>query len=159
MKASAAISGNAPQAANPVILDTSFPKGQALADWLANLTPGTTYGQVHMDQVFDNFDSVNPALAQIWARSNSMTRTPVQMRPRFMTTNTPVGLPLEQQCGKAVHLDAHVINSDLDKIDVNYPNACTGPFTVGQQAFAFFFFDLASCIQKEDAPVVPPPPK
>jgi hypothetical protein len=78
--------------------------------------------------------------------SNSMARTPVEMRPRFMTTKTPVGSPPEQQCGKAVHLDAHVVVSHADAIDGAYPNACTGPFSIGQQAFAFFFFDLASCI-------------
>ena len=31
--------------------------------------------------------------------------------PTFFSMNTPVGAPVEQQCGRAIHLDAHIVTS------------------------------------------------
>jgi len=90
-----------------VSLDTSFPKGKALADWLAFVTPSLPYGQIDSSIVFDNFASVMKPAAQVWGSSGSVD-PPLPVHPRFITVNTPVGMPVDQQCGRAVHLDAHV---------------------------------------------------
>jgi hypothetical protein len=141
------IPGGAPTGENPVLLDTTFPKGKALADWLKYVDPASTANQVTADYVFDNFYSYTKASAQQWGYSGPP-------HARFLTVNTPVGKPVEEQCGKAVHLDAHI--NGTDTVDSSYPAGCKSPIKQGEEAFAFFFFDLASCIQKEsDAPKPP----
>ena len=138
------IQGGAPTGASPINVDTSFPKGKALADWMNYTMTSTSYGQVSPDYVFDNFLSMNAAKSQTFASSGG--------HPRFMTINTPVGLAPEEQCGKAVHLDAHINNTDV--IDSTFPAGCSSPINSGEAAFAYFFFDLANCIQDDDGPVL-----
>jgi hypothetical protein len=79
------------------------------------------------------------------------------LNPRFITINTPVGVAADKQCGKAVHLDAHINNTDA--VDATFPAGCASPIKEGERAFAFFFFDLASCIQPESDTPKPPPIK
>jgi hypothetical protein len=138
------IQGGAPQGASPILIDSSFPKGKALADWMSYTMTSTAYGQVSPDVVFDNFLSMDATRSQTFASSTN--------HPRFMTINTPVGLPIEQQCGKAVHLDAHI--NATDTIDSTYPAGCSSPINSGEAAFAYFFFDLANCIQDDSQPPI-----
>ncbi|GAC1578983.1 MAG: hypothetical protein NVS3B20_10060 [Polyangiales bacterium] len=156
------IPGGAPPGKNPVNLDVSFPKGKALADWLKLVDPTTTYGKVTTDYTFDNFHSADKTKTTTWATSQSGGfgggggGGSGPEYPRFITVNTPVGKPTEMQCGKAVHLDAHINGSD--SVDGSFPLGCKSKIKQGEEAFAFFFFDLASCIQKEGEPPKPPPP-
>ena len=143
------IQGGAPQGDNPVTLDTSFPKGKALADWRAFVEPTSTYGAVSCEQVWDNFTNANRAVAQVWGSSPApMNTTP---HPRFVTINTPAGLPVEQQCGRAVHLDAHITTALETRINT-YPVDCGANLENGEQVLAFFFYDVASCIQDRKSP-------
>jgi len=151
------IPGGAPSGENPVTLDTTFPKGKALADWLAYVDKTGPYGKVQCDYVFGNYTPVDKTKAQVWATSNGSFGSPTGINPRFITVNTPVGKPVEEQCGKAVHLDAHINQSD--SVDASYPAGCKTAIKQGEEAFAFFFFDLASCIQKEGDPPKAPPVK
>ena len=144
LRAAGNIQGGAPLGASPVLIDSSFPKGKALADWMDYTKNSTTYGQVTPDVVFDNFLSMDATKSQTFASSGS--------HPRFMTINTPVGVPVDQQCGKAVHLDAHI--NQTDTIDASFPHGCTSPMLSGEAAFAFFFFDLANCIQDDGGPII-----
>jgi hypothetical protein len=150
------VQGGAPIGNDPLNLNTTFPKGLALAQWLAKVFPASPYGQVNCDVVFDNVTSLNTK-AQTFASS-----TPGP-DPRVFTVNTPVGVPEAQQCGKGVHIDAHVDTNGADSVACNgttcYPNTCTDPLTQGEAMFAFFFFDLASCVQTEPPPPPPPPPQ
>jgi hypothetical protein len=68
--------------------------------------------------------------------------------------NTPAGVPLEQQCGHAVHLSAHVSAAFLSQ----FPQGCASALQSSEQALAFFLFDVAACIQDETKPPLPPPP-
>ncbi len=147
LRAAMTIPGGAPAGDKPMSIDLSFSKGKALADWLKYVEPSATYGKLATDHVFANI-SASSSTAQVWTRSG------VAAEPRFITINTPVGKPATEQCGKAVHLDAHINTSD--KVVTTFPADCTTPLKEGEKAFAFFFFDLAACIQKEDD--VPPPP-
>ncbi len=152
------IPGGAPGGTNPATLDTTFTKGKALADWLAYVDKTTTYGKVTCDYVFNNFSPADKTKAQVWASSIGISGgAGTTNNPRFVTINTPVGKPVEEQCGKAVHLDAHINGSDT--IDTTYPAGCKSAIKQGEEAFAFFFFDLASCIQKDGEPPKPPPVK
>ena len=147
--------GGAPTGGKPMTVDTSFPKGKALGDWLATVTPGSN-NQVTPDVVFSNIISADPAKSQQWATSGAPNPG-----PRVFSVNVPVGVPADQQCGKGVHIDAHVNNSGLggsgsDVIDPTYPMGCQSKLKEGEKLLAFFFFDLASCIQNEMEPPKPP---
>jgi hypothetical protein len=148
----AAIPGGAPAGGNVVYLNTTFAKGKALAEWLQGLDPTQTYGQATLNVVYDNVSSANTSNVQVWGGSAAGGTG----HPRFMTVNTPVGAAVDQQCGKAVHLDAHV--NVLDIVNANFPVGCATTVSTAEKALAFFFFDLAACIQQESAPPQPPPP-
>jgi hypothetical protein len=145
------------QGNGPLSLDTSFPKGKALADWMKFTDPSLTYGQLQPTGIFDHVMSVTPA-SQVWARSPSK-ETP-DVHARVVTTNTPVGLPADQQCGRGVHLDLHITDLMAGPMQKSFvfPQDCGTTLNKGEQVLAFFFFDLSSCIQDDTKPPEPPPP-
>ncbi len=155
LAAAATVPGGAPGGGSEVILDTTFPKGKALADWLSFQYPMQAYGTIDLDVVFDNVSAASAATTQVWARGTDETTGNPTGHPRFMTVNTPVGKPPASQCGKAVHLDAHVNEDDF--VNDSYPAGCSSPFSAAEKAFAFFFFDLAACIQVDGEAPKPPP--
>jgi hypothetical protein len=146
------ITGGAPPADDfTVNMVTSFPKGKAMADWLQLVAPSSPYGQVTCDVVFNNFQTASPSSVQTWATEHASGA----VKPGFMTVNTPVGKPVDMQCGRALHLDAHINNSD--SVSSSFPSGCTSPPLDGELAFAFLFFDLSACISSDTAPPPPPP--
>jgi hypothetical protein len=155
------IQGGAPAADSWFNLNTGTPKGAALARWLVTVFPTTSsYGQVTCDRAFDNVTSLS-------TKATTYATSAPGPDPRVFTVNTPAGLSPAQQCGKGVHIDAHVdvnltdtVGCALDDGGTNqcYPATCTNPLSQGEALFAFLFFDLASCIQDEPPPPVPPPP-
>ena len=151
------IVGGAPHAAqDPMVIDTSFPKGKALADWMKFIDPTITYGQIRSEMTFANFTGAMAMTSQVWASSPNGS-PPMASQPRIVTINTPAGLSAEQQCGRAVHIDAHISpTSVLDDVRKVFPENCGTTLGKAESALAFLFFDLASCIQDDIAPVVPP---
>jgi hypothetical protein len=152
-----------PVGLSPIKLDTSFPKGKALADWLSIVEPQNVYGEVVSSAVFDNFAGVTPGVAQVWgssAETDDMTvrvdHDRARIDPRFITVNMPAGAPVAEQCGKAAHLDAHISEISPREFE-RFPDSCGAELANGEQVLAFFFFDLAACIQEDSKPVVPPP--
>ncbi len=163
-KSATTISGGAPVGGNPMALDTTFPKGKALSEWMKTVYPASvpvTAGNIPFDVVFDNLRSVDGTKGQVWASSGKTSTTSTPVAPRIFTVNLPAGVPADKQCGKGVHIDAHVNQSgSADEVNAQYPASCTAPLKEGESALAFFFFDLASCIQNEkEAPPTPPVPK
>jgi hypothetical protein len=141
------ITGGAPLGTSPFYLNDSFPKGKALADWLQLNAPGAAYGEISADATFDNFKNlVDKNKAQVWASETAggLGHT------RVFSVNTPVGAKPEEQCGKAMHFDAHANSTD------SFPNMCNTPLKRSEALFAFMFLDLASCIQKEGAAPIAP---
>jgi len=143
-------------------LSTSFPKGKALADWLETVSPGSPYGVVTPDVIWGNFQSIT-SVPTLWGSSPD-TGLMTPMLPRVMTTNTPVGAATSDQCGKGVHIDAHINQGDPYNIvgcnpttGACYPRSCASTLKEDEAMFAFFFFDLASCIQNDTQPPPPPP--
>ena len=151
------IRGGANEGGKPMTIDTSFPKGKALGDWLGTVTPGSN-NQVTPDYVFSNIISTDPAKSQKWAASGPAGfGDPTSAGPRVFSVNVPVGVPAEMQCGKGVHIDAHVNDAaSTDKIDATYPKGCASDLKEGEKLLAFFFFDLASCIQNDTEAPKPP---
>jgi hypothetical protein len=146
--------------ASPAVVDTMFPKGKALADWLKNLEPMSKYGEINPIGIQANTTSVSSA-GQVWASSppsDGMGKPVpnVPAVPRIYSMNLPAGAPVEKQCGKSVHLDMHITPSNTIQF-LKYPDDCGTNFKPGEEALAFFLFDLASCIQDDSQP--PPPPR
>jgi hypothetical protein len=151
---------------SPIAIDTSFPKGKALADWLNGVAPTLPYGQVPATEIFANLVG-KPTDGQVWGRSNSAPPGPPQ--PRFVTLNTPVAAPAEQQCGRIAHLDAHIVSANRSRpgtspmqppgppAGARFPENCGTTLTGGEGAMLFLLFDLNACIQQDTAPPAPPP--
>ncbi|MGC4087731.1 MAG: hypothetical protein QM756_07510 [Polyangiaceae bacterium] len=97
-------------------IDTSFPKGTALSQWLVNTGASTTAGQINILQGQHSLTSVT-ASAQRWiyVANDPGTSTPAV---QYMTFNTPVGAAADAQCGRGVFTDLH--------INVSYPDGSGG---------------------------------
>ena len=90
---------------------------------------------------------MNEAVAQRWLYGNKGVS--------FMSFNTPVGAPPEQQCGRAVISDVHVSGEDGTK---PVPGECdAAELTPQELALEFLLFDLVACVQPDAvAPKAPP---
>ncbi len=172
------IAGGAPGGGSPVSFVSTFPKGLALTQWIKYvfsgkpLPSGATYpydpasaiGQDVPDVVFGNVQYVDPKKTVTWATSpySSYGGPPPPMgsiEPRVFTVDTPVGKASDMQCGRGVHLDIHIDQADGESVGPGYPTTgCNTTLRPQEAMFAFFFFDLASCIQNDMQPPAPPPP-
>ncbi len=125
----------------PYAIDTSFPKGKAMADWLFNIFPNISYGTFTPTSsciVPDILGTVN-GISQQWIYSSSSSD------PAYVSINTPTGSPPASRCGRAVLTDLHVGSTST---------------TLEQQeaALEFMFFDLAACVQDDGTAPTPPAP-
>ena len=66
-------------------IDTTFPKGMALADWLVNVGGSTTPGQLVIVGGKHTVDAVTPNVAQRWIYSAAPASV------QYLSFNTPVG--------------------------------------------------------------------
>jgi hypothetical protein len=134
----------------PAVIDTSFPKGKALADWIKFLDPSVVFGQIPLRSIFGNLTGAN---AQVWARDPAK-------RPAFVTINTPVSARPDEQCGRVVDLDTHVTVGDMQPMMQVFRRSlaeCDKTLNKAEHVLAFMLFDLAACIQEDTKPPAPPP--
>jgi hypothetical protein len=147
-------------------VNTTFPKGSAMSQWLVNVGATPTPSQLSIYQGQFSVTAVN-APTQGWITVPTNPKDS-QKRPsiQYMTFNTPVGTPADSQCGRAVFTDLHMNvsvdgaggdNSDPTK---PFPTECkTNGMTPQAKALEFMFFDLSACLQSDtDMPVPPPLP-
>jgi hypothetical protein len=125
----------------PFDIDTTFPKGKAMADWMQNLFPTSTYGTVAISggcMVKDILGTVS-GISQQWIYDNP------SKAPGYISINTPTAQPPANRCGRAVLTDLHVGTTST---------------TLEQQeaALEFMFFDLAACVQSDSSNPQPPSP-
>jgi hypothetical protein len=136
-------------------IDTSFPKGQAFAQWLGNVKAliSTTPPDISISAPRHDVDGI-VAPSTRWIYSTA----PASLQ--HYTFNTPVGVPDDMQCGKVLFSDFHVTaNSGGHSKGVSFPQNCDSPPLKAQEkTLEFMLFDLASCIQNENKPPAPPPP-
>lgn len=132
------------------IIDTSFPKGQALADWLNYVGASSTYAQIPIKVLRHDADGVI-APSQSW-----MTTTTPQATMHY-TFNTPVGTPPDQQCGRVLFDDFHVEDiSNNQSTGVKFPGECdNNPMTPQEKLLEFMIFDLGSCIAPDKPTCTP----
>ncbi len=132
------------------LVDTSFPKGKAMADWLTNVGASPAYGEIEIETPRHDVDDVT-AVSQGWITSV------VPQTAQHFTFNTPIGADAGAQCGKVVYSDFHVAASEAADAGA-FPLACLGgPLTAQEKVIEFMLFDLSSCIQLETLPPKAPP--
>jgi hypothetical protein len=130
------------------LIDQTFPKGMAFAQWLQLVGASMTPGQIQIFAPRHDVDGV-VAPTQRWV----YTQGPDTLQQ--FTFNTPVGDPEEKQCGRVLFSDFHV--SDIKNISVQFPMACNdNPMTPQEKVLEFLLFDLASCVQPDSkGPYIP----
>jgi hypothetical protein len=129
------------------IIDTTFPKGLALSQWLQNIGASTTLGQIPINTLRWDLDGV-VAPSQLWMRINDAQIGSV---PMHYTFNTPVGAPAAQQCGRVLFDDFHVENHGYinqgSAYGMAFPSECaSGAMTPQEKLLEFMIFDLGSCV-------------
>jgi hypothetical protein len=133
-------------------VDTGFPKGNALADWLVNVGASTTRGLLPIREGKSTVAAVNPMHSTQWIRSRA---TDPQQGVQYFTFNSPVGVAPEKQCGRVVFTDIHV--SAGDRYGPPFPTGCmTTELSPQEKALEFILFDLSSCVQPDTRPPVIP---
>jgi hypothetical protein len=160
--------GEDPPSPSTGIINTNFPKGAALADWLMVVGASTVRGEL---PIYESRNSVKSVVAptQDWISIPMNSKAQNQPAVQYMTFNTPVGVPVEQQCGRVVDTDLHVgarvgtgtsaQGGDRSSPMTAYPNGCsTRPMSPQIKALEFIFFDLSACVQPDFQKPTPPPP-
>jgi hypothetical protein len=144
-------------------VDQSFPKGAAYATWLEDNAISTSLGNITLADLRD--DIIAPAPAGCSANQSCLSTrwiyNPGNQHPRYLSFNTPVNVPVAQQCGRAVYSDVHLSGVSNDQA---FPAECNNPsidqppgHTVNEKALEFLFFDLSSCVQNDTQPPTTPP--
>ena len=151
--------GNPENPPGPYLVDTSFPKGDALAKWLVGVGATTKLGQIPISQVRENVGGV-VSPTQRWVYRDRSDPT-VPQSSKYLSVNTPVAKPVDQQCGKFVFADMHLYGGDVQDPATALPNdgfpgTCSKDLTPEEKALAFLFFDLSSCVQDDSQPPVAP---
>jgi hypothetical protein len=155
----------------PGIIDTTFPKGAALADWLVAVGATPMRGRIDLWDLAHSVAQVTaPTQRWIYLPSNP-NWTSQGTSTQYMTFNTPVGVAADAQCGRVVHTDLHVKAAPAatgERKDTSEPGTGGTPFPTGctsmslsaqEKALEFLFFDLSACVQPDtDMPVPPPVP-
>jgi hypothetical protein len=143
----------APGGDGTYLVDTSFPKGTAMASWLFNVGASTTQGSVALVNVKNPATSVITNVGQRWIYANGMG-TP------YISANTPIeeAATPDKQCGRVVHTGIHVATSAGDKMGPPFPTGCvSSPLTDQEKVMEFLFFDLSSCVTDQSGTPTPPP--
>ncbi|HEX5063848.1 MAG TPA: carboxypeptidase-like regulatory domain-containing protein [Kofleriaceae bacterium] len=119
-----------------VSVDTSHPDGMALAKWLSAVGGSTTPGQLMLSTTSQPSETAVNSPTTRWLYDPSYVY--------YMSFKTPVGVPMEQQCGKVVHAGIHV--SESSSVNASFPSGCSTSLTPDEKAMIFLMFDLGSCV-------------
>jgi hypothetical protein len=161
-------------AARPTTIDTSFPRGRDFSQWLVNVGASTTAGTLTIASGVKGtaVDQLTPSQRWIYEPQSSSTPTGAAKYTHYFSFNTPVGVPVDNQCGRFVYTALHVGDAAStgfpgDPTSSNgssFPACCANRTALSPQekALEFMIFDLSSCISNIDLPVPPvqtiPPP-
>ena len=96
-----------PHNPTPGTIDTSFPKGKAMSEWLVNVGASTTAGTLDIYVPRDNINAVDPKMATSWITLQNPGADPPNA-VEFLSYNAPLGAADDMICGRAVFNDLHV---------------------------------------------------
>jgi hypothetical protein len=138
---------------------TTFPKGQALSQWLMN-TNALVGGELPIEEARHNAD-VGPmhVASQPWILANQRADPPGATQ--YFSFNTPtdvmIGPDGRDYCGRVVFSDLHVGAASNDMEDMPVPSSCTNiDLSPQEKALEFMLFDLSACVIPDDrVPEVP----
>jgi hypothetical protein len=135
-----------------VLVDTTFPKGAAFADWLLVVGASAIRGELVIYQGQYSVAAVTPPTRR-WLH---LPAHPVETTPvtTYLTFDTPPGAPPANQCGRFALVDMHLNTrtpegggGDRSEPDVPFPTGCAAtPMTPQLTAMEFLLFDLGSCL-------------
>jgi hypothetical protein len=113
------------------LIDTTFPKGAAFAQWLQNIGATTALGQMNITE--PRHDAQAALLSQRWMygwdKNRSHTLSPDMLLA--MTFNTPVNAAPASQCGRVVFSDFHVSAAALATTCKSNTDCAVGATCVG----------------------------
>lgn len=144
--------GATQQTAPPEKVDTTHPRGQALADWLIVTGGSTVPGDVALSDLRNDVGAVKAPTTRWLYGPTSGTST------YTLSFNTPLGS--NAQCGRAVFVDTHA-GGTYSNPSAAWPASCNGnPQTNNKNsalALEYAFFDSFGCVQDDTKPTVIPP--
>jgi len=143
-------------------IDTTFPKGQAMADWLLTVgATGTAGSLILTGEVKPTALDHLPPTSQRWIFEPVSGTSGPAIRTHYFSFNTPIASVPDQQCGRFVYTGLHVTTSDTGKADskTKFPSCCQVRDLLPQEkALEFMVFDLSSCVLPPDVQQQAPPP-
>ncbi len=155
------------------LVDLTFPRGVAFADWLVKVGASSSNGHLLLSSgaKATAIDQLPPKSQRwIYEPASSSAPTGAAQYTHYFSFDTPVGTPAASQCGRFVYTGLHVSDSASTGFpgDPTYPTytsantfpQCCANRTLSQQekALEFMIFDLSSCISSTGVPTVPPVP-
>ena len=136
-------------------IDTTTPKGSALADWMLINGGSPSRGVLPIRQARNSVRSINAQLTQQFVYYDFLERGDREVQ--YFTFNTPIGAAAQQQCGRMVFTDMHISGNDanhpsptldLSAPDKPFPSGCvTNYLSAQEKALLFLLFDLTNCVQ------------
>jgi len=135
-------------------VDTSFPKGNAFAEWLVAVGASPAKGDLSITDPRVHVTAVSAPHVS-WITGLPTAAGGSVPTVFHFTANAPLDLPADQQCGKALFSAFHVESTTAQ--GQPFPKECTKAEMSPQDlALEFMFFDLSSCVQDDRvAPQVP----
>ncbi len=140
-----------------VFVNTGFPRGMKLAQWLVNVAASTVLGELELRQGQHTIRSVDQSMARVWMTSTNPNENDDPGVPYF-SFDTPVEAANADQCGRMVVTDIHVSNTDDSGSNLSFPSdGCTSTTLLPEEkALIFMLFDLASCVGSQNPPECQP---
>lgn len=132
-------------------LDVSVPGGGLMYDWMNALGRLDASGEFTVYDIVKNIDGVNTDVAERWVYSPYSSQGE---RDLYFAFNTPIGAAEEDQCGRVVYSDLHIVAAGGSEPGYPFPDGCsTGALTPQEEALIYMFFDLTACIDPECVPL------
>jgi hypothetical protein len=138
-------------------INTTTPKGMALADWLYDVQGSTVHGELQILNARDTVLSIDMNLTERFVYYNDTARGKVAQQ--YFSFFAPIGAPMDMQCGRMVFTDMHVSGNDAMTPDPNLDLSAPGkPFPTGcvtttlspqEKALLFLLFDLTNCVEPQ----------
>ncbi len=152
---------NAKTTAIKADISSAFPKAQAMAEWLGR-QGALENGKL---PIYDARHDVNAVSSNAlgWISVLNTATVPAgspvnKTAIEYLSFNSPVGASDADVCGRVVLSDIHVAaGATPDDPTKDFPSGCNAePLNAQQKALEFMLFDLSSCVQRDEDPLVQP---